>query len=117
VHLDVRFTVSPLAVSRIGIVVPRHQHSAVDRNRLKRQLRELVRLELIPALRERPGVDIAIRARREAYSASYAVLQVDVKTIVAGIASTARASAASGRAVGTPTTAGPTSETLPETGQ
>ena len=37
---------------RVGIVVPRHQHSAVDRNRLKRRLRELVRLELLPALRD-----------------------------------------------------------------
>ena len=61
---------SPLAFPRVGIVVPRHQQSAVDRNRLKRRLRELVRLELLPSLRERPAVDLAIRARREAYSAA-----------------------------------------------
>src|SRR5262249_58130229 len=39
VHLDVRVHASPLGLSRVGIVVPRHQHSAVDRNRLKRRLR------------------------------------------------------------------------------
>ena len=58
-HLDVRVLASPLALSRIGIVVPRHQHSAVDRNRLKRRLRELARLELLPALRGNAAIDIA----------------------------------------------------------
>jgi ribonuclease P protein component len=83
VHLDVRFTASPLDVSRIGIVVPRHQHTAVDRNRLKRRLRELVRLELLPSLNGRAdAVDIAVRARREAYAASIDQLRVDISTIV-----------------------------------
>src|ERR1700755_218350 len=50
--LDVRVLASPLGISRIGIVVPRHQHSAVDRNQLKRRLRELTRLELLPLLRD-----------------------------------------------------------------
>ena len=31
---------------RVGIIVPRHRQSAVARNRLKRRLRELVRLRL-----------------------------------------------------------------------
>ncbi|HEY4129961.1 MAG TPA: ribonuclease P protein component [Gemmatimonadaceae bacterium] len=83
VHLDVRFTASPLDVSRIGIVVPRHQHSAVDRNRLKRRLRELVRIELLPTLNARTdAVDVAIRARREAYAASMDGLRADIGTIV-----------------------------------
>jgi len=88
VHLDVRFAVSPLAVSRVGVVVPRHRHSAVDRNRLKRRLREIVRLELIPALHGSLSVDIAIRARKEAYSADMNALQVDVHAIAAGATAT-----------------------------
>jgi ribonuclease P protein component len=87
VHLDVRFVASPLGVSRIGIVVPRHQRSAVDRNRLKRRLRELVRLELLPALRERLGADVAIRARREAYAAPVASLKSDVLAIASALGS------------------------------
>jgi ribonuclease P protein component len=67
--------------------VPRHQHTAVDRNRLKRRLRELVRVELLPSLRglppvaSRTSVDVSIRARREAYTATMDALRVDVKSI------------------------------------
>jgi ribonuclease P protein component len=87
VHLDVRFTASPLAFSRIGIVVPRHQHSAVDRNRLKRRLRELVRIELLPLLPvlQSTSVDVTIRARREAYAAEFDQLKSDVLSIAAGL--------------------------------
>lgn len=86
-HLDVRALASPLAHSRVGIVVPRHQHSAVDRNRLKRQLRELVRIELLPVLSDRSSTDIAIRARREAYGAAFAVLRDDIVSVAARLAS------------------------------
>jgi ribonuclease P protein component len=65
----------------VGIVVPRHQHSAVDRNALKRRLRELVRLNLLPALRAGAAIDVAIRARREAYAATMDSLRTDVLEI------------------------------------
>jgi ribonuclease P protein component len=61
-------------VVRVGIVVPRHKHSAVDRNRLKRRLRELVRTRLLPAL-DGLGGDLVIRARAEAYGDSFAALE------------------------------------------
>lgn len=77
-HLDVRVLASPLAFPRVGIVVPRHHQSAVDRNRLKRRLRELVRIELLPFLRERSAVDVAIRARADAYAADLVALRTDV---------------------------------------
>jgi len=80
-HLDVRALASPLAHSRVGVVVPRHRQSAVDRNRLKRRLRELVRIELLPALAQAPSTDIAIRARRESYSAEFAALRDDIMTV------------------------------------
>lgn len=44
---------SPLPHARVGFVVPKYGHSSVDRNRLKRRLRELVRTRLLPALRPR----------------------------------------------------------------
>jgi ribonuclease P protein component len=85
VHLDVRVLASPLALSRIGIVVPRHQHSAVDRNKLKRRLRELARTELLPTMRGTAAIDIAIRARREAYAATMEALRTDVDAIRARV--------------------------------
>jgi ribonuclease P protein component len=62
-------------------VVPRHQHTAVDRNRLKRRLRELVRIALLPSARAATPVDVAIRARRDAYAASFAALRADIQTV------------------------------------
>jgi len=77
-------------MSRVGVIVPRHQQSAVDRNRVKRRLRELVRVELLPSLRERAvSVDVALRARREAYRATFADFARDVQTVRAQLASDA----------------------------
>jgi ribonuclease P protein component len=70
-HLDVRIVASPLGHPRVGVVVPRYSRSAVDRNRLKRRLRELVRTRLLPVL---ASVDVVIRARPDAYAASFAAL-------------------------------------------
>jgi ribonuclease P protein component len=80
-HLDVRTAASPLARSRVGLVVPRHQRSAVDRNKLKRRLRELVRTTLLPVMGGAPVADVVIRARREAYGATFAALGEDVRTV------------------------------------
>jgi ribonuclease P protein component len=75
-HLDVRAIASPLGHPRVGVVVPRYSRSAVDRNRLKRRLRELVRTCLLPAA---PSVDVAIRTRPDAYTASFEALEADIK--------------------------------------
>jgi ribonuclease P protein component len=74
-HLDVRATASPLGHPRAGVVVPRYSASAVDRNRLKRRLRELVRTRLLPVA---PPADVVIRARPTAYAASLDMLEADV---------------------------------------
>ena len=79
-HLDVRAIASPLGHPRVGVVVPRYSGSAVDRNRLKRRLRELVRTRLLPAV---PAVDVVIRARPEAYAAPFDALTVDVERAAA----------------------------------
>ncbi len=68
---------------RVGIIVPRHKHSAVDRNRLKRRLRELSRTRLLPALALLGGAggDLVIRTRPEAYGASFEGLARQVERV------------------------------------
>jgi ribonuclease P protein component len=61
------------------LVVPRHRRRIVDRNLLKRRLREVLRREVLPRLRNRePAVDVLIRARREAYDAGYGALRAEL---------------------------------------
>ena len=52
--------------------MPKYSHSAVDRNRVKRRLREIVRLDVFPAL---PNVDVVVRALPSAYAAGVAELR------------------------------------------
>jgi ribonuclease P protein component len=57
-------------------VVPKHHRTVVARNRLKRRLREISRRELLPRIREEGLLlDLLIRARRDAYEASYRQLK------------------------------------------
>jgi ribonuclease P protein component len=62
----------------VGLIVPKQKHSSVERNRLKRRLRELARTRLLPVL---PPVDLVIRTLPEAYGASFAALEREVGTI------------------------------------
>ena len=74
--MDVFDSASPAGFSRVGWVVPLHRHSAVERNRLKRRLRELARLEVLPRLDARAlAQDVLVRTRREAYDADFTTLR------------------------------------------
>ena len=57
--------------------MPRYKHSAVDRNRLKRRLRELARLELLPVLRP---MDVVLRVAPHAYGRDFAALREEIRT-------------------------------------
>lgn len=63
--------------------MPRHRQSAVARNRLKRRLRELVRTRLLSGA---PPADVVLRARREAYDATFAMLAQDVERAASELA-------------------------------
>ena len=65
----------------MGIIVPKHRHSIVERNRLKRRLREIVRLEILPVMST--PADLVIRAGPRAYETSMATLRAE---LVAGVA-------------------------------
>lgn len=56
-------------------MIPRFKHSAVARNRLKRQLRELARTQILSTVL---NVDIVLRIRPEAYNASFDTLSKDI---------------------------------------
>ncbi len=86
--MDVFFAASPASRSRLGLIVPKHGHRIVDRNRVKRRLREIGRRCALPAL-DSAGVhlDLLIRAHRSAYGAPFAVLEDEVTTLVEGLCS------------------------------
>lgn len=89
-HLDVFVSASPVARSRLGLVVPKHRRTGVVRNRLKRRLREAGRRELLPRLAVAGlHVDVMLRARPEAYDASYEELRTQVVRIAEELCSSA----------------------------
>lgn len=62
--------------------MPKYKHSSVDRNRLKRRLREWVRLELLPALAGvTPVLDLMVRTSPSAYTKSFAELGRELQQI------------------------------------
>ena len=73
--LEIRTIASLRRQGRVGLIVPRHQHSAVERNRLKRRLREIVRGAWVE-----PAVvrDVVVRATPAAYRASFTALQTEL---------------------------------------
>lgn len=81
-NLDVFLSSSPVSRCRWGLIVPKHRHSIVDRNRLKRRLREVGRTEVLPRLwSEGMAVDVLVRARREAYDAGFRELRDELRAM------------------------------------
>ena len=79
-HLDVFDSASPSSHPRAGIVVPKHRQTAVRRNKLKRQLREIMRVDLLPRLRAgQIPADILVRARKEAYDVPFGGLRAELQ--------------------------------------
>jgi len=77
--LDVFFLSSAGPRPRIGLVVPKYQRGVVERNRMKRRLRDLSRREVLPRLRASSvPANLLIRARREAYETSYRQLRQEL---------------------------------------
>jgi ribonuclease P protein component len=72
--------------ARAGIVVPRYGHTIVERNQLKRRLREFVRTEWLPrARRQLPAAEILVRVRPQAYGMSARALRDAVGRGVGGL--------------------------------
>jgi ribonuclease P protein component len=85
-HLDVFFAASPVSLPRIGVLVPKHRHRIVERNLLKRRLKEIGRARVLPALRQAGrAVDVLVRARPEAYDASFDELRSELDVVTEGL--------------------------------
>ena len=61
------------------MVVPKYKRSGVERNRLKRRLRELVRTRMLPTL---PPADIVIRPWPNAYDATFEQLEREIGAVL-----------------------------------
>ena len=68
---------------RVAIVVPKWGFTAVRRNKLKRRLRELTRAHFFE---RQTSSDVVLRARREAYDASFDDLREDVQRLATSLA-------------------------------
>jgi ribonuclease P protein component len=89
-HLDAFVSPSPAAFPRIGVVVPKHRRRIVERNRVKRRLREIGRTVVLPRLRNSgAAVDVLLRARPEAYAAPFAELRADLEALAEELCSRA----------------------------
>jgi len=64
-----------MAPPRVGIIVPLHGHTAVERNRVKRRLREIVRTQGILSL---PAGAMVVFALPSAYRSSFEELRVEL---------------------------------------
>lgn len=86
-RLEARASASLLLHPRVGVVVPKYRRDIVDRNRTKRQLRELARTRILPVI---GSVDVLLRAKPEAYGARFEQLSMEIDVIAqwaAGIVS------------------------------
>lgn len=77
--------------ARVGWVVPKLGRRIVERNRLKRRLREIGRRRVLVRLRQAGlAADVLVRARTPAYRASYGQLEAEVMAVVEGACSRRR---------------------------
>ena len=67
--------------------MPRYKHTAVERNLLKRRLREIARTRLVPVL---PPGDVVIKALPHAYGAPFDALGRQLERVVDRIAQATR---------------------------
>jgi len=65
--------------SRFAVVVPKHGNTIVERNRLKRRVREILRTQWLPAETRRPvSRDLLVRVKPRAYGREFAELASDL---------------------------------------
>jgi ribonuclease P protein component len=72
----------------LGLIVPKHGRRIVDRNVLKRRLREIGRRQILVDLNAAGlSVDVLVRARRSAYEVDFEGLSREVRDAVEALCS------------------------------
>ena len=84
-HLEVRSSDSLLSYARVAVIVGKHGHTIVERNQLRRRLREMVRTRLIPVI---SGADVVVLSLPSAYELSYAELLAEFEKIIPRVSTT-----------------------------
>ena len=79
--LEVRDRQMPDEAPRVGFTVTKKHGNAVERNRMRRRLKEAVRLSAGFAMQ--PGHDYVVVARRDVLGASFEALQAGLKDRIA----------------------------------
>ncbi len=74
-RIHISWRPNKLGHPRLGIVVPRYGKRAIDRNRVRRRVREISRRRILPSVH---GIDLVVRSRPEAYNATFGELMVDL---------------------------------------
>jgi ribonuclease P protein component len=74
--LHISWLPNGLKHARLAVVVPRFGNTAVARNKLRRQLREIVRRRLLPSLMP---IDLVISSRAAAYRAQFRELAAELE--------------------------------------
>ena len=73
---------------RIGIVVPKHGKNSVQRNRVKRRLKEIARTSLLPRLKtNHKRLDVLITAKKQAYGRGFSGLSGEAEKTLEKICS------------------------------
>lgn len=68
--------------------MPKHRHEIVERNLVKRRLREIGRIEILPRLDGAArALDVMVRARAEAYDATYPALRDELVQLAEALCS------------------------------
>ena len=86
-HFEVRASESLFSHGRIGVIVPKFGRTIVERNRLRRQLREIARTVMLPAIGKR---DVLIKALASAYGSEFNSLRDELTRTAQGIAHSAQ---------------------------
>lgn len=78
--LELRTIAAEADGPRVGIIVPRHSHTAVARNLVKRRIREIVRTTQLGAGASSAGV-VVVFALPPAYGAKYSELLAEMTAL------------------------------------